>query len=229
MKETARVYIGFDYKEVIAYHVLCHSILEKSSIPVTFTPIALNNIKDVFTRERNPLQSTEFSFTRFLVPYLSGYEGWSLFIDCDMLMRTDIAKLWALRDDRYAAMCVKHDYVPKTDTKFLGQVQTKYEKKNWSSVILFNNKKCRKLDPGYVNTASGLELHQFKWLESDDLIGELPASWNWLVNEYDYLPNADLVHFTDGGPYFDEYKDDDYAEEWLATRDRVLKVTQRTK
>ncbi|MDX0408650.1 glycosyl transferase [Sinorhizobium medicae] len=228
MTQGAHIYIGFDSKEVVAYHVLCQSILEKSSIPVTFTPISLNNVENIFTRERNPLQSTEFSFSRFLVPYLSRYEGWSLFADCDMLMRTDIAQLWELRDDRYAAMCVKHDYIPKVETKFLGQVQTKYEKKNWSSVILFNNAKCRKLDLDYVNTASGLELHQFKWLESDDLIGELPASWNWLVNEYEYSPDAKLVHFTDGGPYFDEYKNDDYAEEWFATRDRVLHVTQRS-
>lgn len=228
MTQGAHIYIGFDSKEVVAYHVLCQSILEKSSIPVTFTPISLNNVENIFTRERNPLQSTEFSFSRFLVPYLSRYEGWALFADCDMLMRTDIAQLWELRDDRYAAMCVKHDYIPKVETKFLGQVQTKYEKKNWSSVILFNNAKCRKLDLDYVNTASGLELHQFKWLESDDLIGELPASWNWLVNEYEYSPDAKLVHFTDGGPYFDEYKNDDYAEEWFATRDRVLHVTQRS-
>ncbi|WFU48967.1 glycosyltransferase [Sinorhizobium terangae] len=228
MTQNAHIFIGFDSKEVVAYHVLCQSILEKSSIPVSFTPISLNNVERIFTRERNPLQSTEFSFSRFLVPYLSGYEGWSLFVDCDMLMRTDIAQLWELRDDRYAAMCVKHNYVPKVETKFLGQVQTKYEKKNWSSVILFNNATCRKLDLNYVNTATGLELHQFKWLDSDDLIGELPPSWNWLVNEYEYSPDAKLVHFTDGGPYFDEYRNDDYAEEWFAARDRVLHVTQRS-
>ncbi|WP_119944660.1 glycosyltransferase [Neorhizobium sp. NCHU2750] len=228
MMNDAHVFIGFDSKEVAAYHVFCQSILEKSSMPVTFTPINLANLGGIFTRERNSLQSTEFSFSRFLVPYMSGYEGWSLFADCDMIMRSDIAKLWELRDDRYAAMCVKHNYVPKVETKFLGQVQTKYEKKNWSSVILFNNAKCRKLDLDYVNSASGLELHQFKWLESEDLIGELPQSWNWLVNEYEYSPDADLVHFTDGGPYFDEYKNDDYADEWFATRDRMLHVTQRT-
>jgi len=106
MIESARIYIGFDSKEVVAYHVLCQSILEKSSIPVSFTPVALNHVRPVFTRERNALQSTEFSFSRFLVPYLSGFEGWSLFIDCDTLVRADIAELWALRNDRYAAMCV---------------------------------------------------------------------------------------------------------------------------
>lgn len=227
MVDIANVYIGFDSKEVVAYHVFCQSIQEKSSIPVRFLPIALNNVEGIFTRERNQLQSTEFSFSRFLVPYLSGYEGWSLFADCDMLMRADIAELWELRDDRYAAMCVKHDYVPKVETKFLGQTQTKYEKKNWSSVILFNNAKCRALTPDYVNSATGLQLHQFKWLNSDDDIGALPPEWNWLVNEYERNEDAKLVHFTDGGPYFDEYKDDDYAEEWFAARDRVLHVAQR--
>ena len=224
---TARIFIGFDTKEVVAYHVLSQSIIDNASIPVQLSPIVLSNLEGLFTRERNALQSTEFSFSRFLVPYLSGYEGWSLFMDCDMLLRADIAELWALRDDRYSVMCVKHDYQPKVETKFLGQTQTKYEKKNWSSVLMFNNAKCRALTPDFVNTATGLQLHQFKWLDSDDQIGELPAAWNWLVNEYDHDPAAKNVHFTDGGPYFDEYKDDDYAEEWFAARDRVLHVQQR--
>ena len=227
MAETARIFIGFDSKEVVAYHVLGQSIIEHASTPVAFSPIVLSHLQGVFTRERNALQSTEFSFSRFMVPYLSGYEGWSLFVDCDMLARADIAELWALRDERFAVMCVKHDYQPKTETKFLGQTQTKYQKKNWSSVMLFNNRRCRALTPDFVNTATGLELHQFKWLDGDDQIGELPSAWNHLVNEYDYRGDAKLVHFTDGGPYFDEYRNDDYAEEWFATRERVLHVTQR--
>ena len=227
MAEIARIFIGFDSKEVVAYHVLAQSIIEHASTPVAFSPIVLSHLQGLFTRERNALQSTEFSFSRFMVPYLSGYEGWSLFVDCDMLARADIAELWALRDERFAVMCVKHDYQPKTETKFLGQTQTKYQKKNWSSVMLFNNRRCRALTPDFVNTATGLELHQFKWLDGDDQIGELPSAWNHLVNEYDYRGDAKLVHFTDGGPYFDEYRNDDYAEEWFATRERVLHVTQR--
>lgn len=224
----ARVFVGYDSKEVVAYHVLAQSIIDKSSIPVVFHPIVLSNLEGLFTRERNPLQSTEFSFSRFLVPYLSDYQGWSLFADCDMLMRADIAELWDLCDDRYAVMCVKHDYQPKVETKFLGQVQTKYEKKNWSSVMLFNNAKCRALTPEFVNSATGLQLHQFKWLDSDEQIGSLPVEWNYLVNEYPYKPEAKLVHFTDGGPYFDEYKNDDYSDEWFASRDRILHVTQKS-
>jgi hypothetical protein len=224
---TARVFIGFDSKEVIAYHVLCQSILEHASIPVSFTPIALDNLRGIFTRERNQLQSTEFSFSRFLVPYLSDYQDWSLFLDCDMLFRRDIAELWALRDDRYAAMCCKHDYTPKEDVKFLGQVQTKYEKKNWSSVVLFNNPRCKALTRDFVNTATGLQLHQFKWLDSDDEIGSLPLAWNHLVGVYDYDPEAANVHFTEGGPYFYDYATADYAGEWFRARDKVNFVAQR--
>lgn len=223
----ARIFIGYDTKEVIAYHVLSQSIIDHATIPVVISPLVLSNLAGVFTRERNALQSTEFSFSRFLVPYLSDYQGWSIFADCDMLMRDDIAKLWALRDDKYAVMCVKHDYQPKVETKFLGQTQTKYEKKNWSSVMLFNNAKCRALTPDFVNTATGLQLHQFKWLDGDENIGGLPVEWNYLVNEYEARPDAKLVHFTDGGPYFDEYRNDDYADEWFAMRDRALHVTQR--
>ncbi|NLS06763.1 glycosyltransferase [Rhizobium sp. P32RR-XVIII] len=226
-QETIRIFIGFDTKEAVAYHVLSQSILERSTLPVEFSPIVLSNLGGIFTRERNALQSTEFSFSRFLTPYLSSFRGWSIFMDCDMLARADIAELWSLRDERYAAMCVKHNYTPKVETKFLGQTQTKYEKKNWSSLVMFNNDKCRALSPEYVNTATGLQLHQFKWLENDDLIGSIPVTWNYLVNEYEKRNDAKLVHFTDGGPYFEEYKNDDYADEWFAARDRVLFVQQR--
>ena len=107
--------------------------------------------------------------------------------------------------------------MPKTERKFLNQVQTKYVRKNWSSLMLFNNERCRALTPEYVNTASGLDLHRFAWID-DALIGSLPLEWNWLVGEYDYNPAAKIVHFTLGGPYFDEYRNCDYAEEWFAER-----------
>ncbi len=224
---SLRIFIGFDSKEILAYHVLAHSIIEKSSVPISITPLNLTNISKIFKREKNNLQSTEFSFSRFLTPYLSGYEGWSIFMDCDMLAFDDVANLIALANDEYAVMCVKHDYIPKNDHKFLGNVQTKYEKKNWSSLMLFNNSKCQQLTPDYVNTASGLELHQFKWLANDDLIGELPVRWNFLVGEYNKIKDPGIVHYTVGGPYFAEYKTCDYAEEWFAARDRLNKVDQR--
>jgi hypothetical protein len=225
---TATIYIGFDSKEVAAYHVLSHSIIEHSTIPVRIAPLSLDNLRQEFTRERNALQSTEFSFSRFLVPYLSEFRGWSLFMDCDMIMRRDVAELWALRDPAYSVMCVKHDYTPQEDVKFLGQVQTKYEKKNWSSVMLFNNEKCGALTKEFVNTATGLQLHQFKWLGGDGEIGPLPQGWNHLVGVYDYDPGAALVHFTEGGPYFTEYAGVDYADEWFAARERMLYVAQRS-
>ncbi len=225
--DPVKVFIGYDPKETVAFTVLSHSIHRHSSVPVSITPIMLSQLDGVFKRERNPLQSTEFSFSRFLAPWLCNYEGWAVFMDCDMIVRDDIAKLWALRDDRYAVLCVQHDYEPAETEKFLGQVQTKYAKKNWSSVMLFNNAKCRALTPGYVNTATGLELHQFKWLESDSLIGKLPPRWNHLVGEYAPNPDAALVHYTIGGPYFDEYRDCDFSAEWFAERDAALRVDQR--
>lgn len=219
-----RVFIGYDERETVAWHVLTHSILARSSEPVSFVPLALQNLKRVFWRERDPLQSTDFSFSRFLTPHLSAYEGWSLFMDCDMLVRDDIAKLWALRDERYAVMCVQHDHQPSETTKFLDKPQTAYGKKNWSSVMLFNNAKCRALTPEYVNSASGLELHQFKWLEGDHLIGPLPRGWNHLIG-YD-APDAfaSNAHFTIGGPYFAKYADCEHARGWFDERGRMLHV-----
>lgn len=225
--EPIKVFIGFDPRETAAFHVLAHSFYSHSTVPVTICPVMLGPLKPVFDRPREKLQSTDFSFSRFLTPYLSGFSGWSLFTDCDMLLRGDLAELWRLRDERYAVMCVKHDHVPREETKFLGEIQSKYGKKNWSSVMLFNNAKCTALTPDYVSRASGLELHQFKWLGGDDLIGALPGKWNHLVGVEKRRDDAALVHFTIGGPYFAEYKDCDYAEEWFAMRESMLRADQR--
>jgi hypothetical protein len=216
------VYIGYDRQEVVAYHVLCQSILEHTSRPVRFTPINLASLRGVFEREMLPQQSTEFSFSRFLTPYLSGFAGWSLFMDCDMLVRGDLAELFALADNRYAVMVCQHDYTPRDEVKFLNHVQTRYVKKNWSSVMLMNNARCRTLTPQYVQTASGLQLHQFHWLQSEAEIGALPLVWNWLVGEYEANADAKIAHFTRGGPYFPDYADCDFADEWRAVRDRAV-------
>lgn len=224
-----RVFIGYDSRETVAYGVLAHSINTRASQPVAIAPVMLGQLEGVFRRERNPLQSTEFSFSRFLVPYLCGYQGWAVFMDCDMLMMDDVANLWKLCDERYAVQVVEHQHVPKEEVKFLGAVQTKYQKKNWSSVMLMNCARCTALTPDYVNRASGLELHQFKWLANDELIGALPAGWNHLVGYDPPRPGVSVAHFTIGGPWFAEYAECEYAGEWFAERDAMLSASRREK
>jgi hypothetical protein len=212
-----QVYIGFDARESMAFYTLAHSIFSRSSIPVSIAPLMRRHLGQMYTRARGPTESTEFSLSRFLVPALSGYRGWSLYMDCDMLCRTDIALLAAEQErqaDKAVLVC-KHDYVPKGDRKFLNQVQTRYPRKNWSSLMLFNNERCEALTAEYVNTAPGLDLHRFAW-SRDEHIGGLSLEWNWLVGEYPYKAEAKIAHFTRGGPYFDEYRDCDYASEWFA-------------
>ena len=214
-----QVYIGFDPREEIAFHVLEHSIMERSSAPVSIAPLDKRKLLQIYKRPRGPTESTEFALTRFLVPLLSEFRGWSLFMDCDMLCRADIAQLFAHaeRQKDQAVLVCKHDYVPKSARKFLNQVQTAYARKNGSSLMLFNNERCRALSADYVNGATGLELHRFAWVD-DALIGSLPLEWNWLVDEYDYRPDAKIVHFTRGGPWFPEFKGVDYSDEWRAER-----------
>ena len=223
-----QVFVGYDPKESVAFYTLAHSILRRSSVPVTIAPLMRSQLKGIYTRSREPTESTEFSLTRFLVPHLAGYRGWSVFMDCDMLCRSDIAGLAGEieRQADKAVLVCKHDYVPKTERKFLDQVQTRYPRKNWSSLMAFNNERCRALTPEHVNSASGLDLHRFKWID-DRLIGELPLEWNWLVGEYDRRPDAKIVHYTLGGPYFDATRDCDYADEWFAEFESMRQVTNR--
>lgn len=229
MTQPLRIFIGYDRRMPVLFHVLSHSILRQASVPVAITPLVLPALSGLLRREINDTQSTEFSFSRFLVPHLSGYEGWSLFIDNDMVFLDDIASLWALRDERFAVQVVKHDHQPAETTKFLSQVQTSYAKKNWSSVMLFNNARCQALTPDYVSSASGLELHQFKWLQDDGLIGELPHRWNHLV-DYDAAEPVETLgnlHYTSGGPYFAETRHCGYAEAWTEARESMLAVAAR--
>lgn len=219
------VFVGYDPNEVRAFHVFSQSIQDHASVPVSITPVRLSQLEWCHQRERHPLASTEFSISRFLVPYLSKYEGWSIFVDCDFLARADIHELWKLRDERYAVMVCQHDYQPEEEKKFLGAVQTKYTRKNWSSLIMFNNARCKVLTPEYVETAPGLSLHRFEWLK-DREIGSLPLEWNWLADVYQHNEQAKMVHYTLGGPYFTEYANCDYNREWWRSYKRTNHVTQ---
>lgn len=206
------VAIGYDPRESVAAYVAAHSIYRRSSRPVQVT--LLHKATMPYWRERDPRQSTDFAFSRFLVPYLYNYEGHTLWMDADMLVLCDVAEIFAYADERHAVHVVKHDYTPKTATKFLGAKQTVYPRKNWSSVVLFNNAACKKLTPEFVNTASGATLHQFEWLH-DSQIGSLPAEYNHLVGEYEPIPDPKILHYTLGGPYFKAYSNCAYAKEWF--------------
>ena len=224
-----RVFIGYDPRESVSYYVLAHSIMRRSSIPVSITPLSRVNLKEVYHRPRTDLESTDFSMTRFLVPALCGYKGWALFLDSDMLCKIDIAEIAALCNlsNWYKAVHVcQHDYTPKEYKKFLDAVQTKYRRKNWSSVMLFNNERCKSLTPEFVDTVSGLDLHQFTWTK-DEQIGSLPLEYNWLVGQYPYNPQAKVVHFTLGGPYFSEYAKSDYADDWWTEFKDMTRCDQR--
>ena len=216
------IFIGFDEGEKVSYHILSESIRRQSSVPVSITPLCLSNLPE-FRRELQTNQSTEFAFSRFLVPYLSEYKGWSLFLDCDMMFRDDIKNLWDMIDEDKSIMCCKHDYIPKQNVKFRGAKNEAFPKKNWSSFMLMNNQRCKMLTKEYVETASGLELHQFKWTHEEN-VGELPLEWNWLVGEYNYNKNAKNVHWTLGGPYFEDYARSDYADEWFEIYYDTIKV-----
>lgn len=201
-----------------------HSFCRHSSLPVQVTYLMLDQLHGIFDRQRDPYQSTEFAFTRFLVPRLCGYAGRALFCDGDMLIRDDPAALWALFDESYTVQVVKRKHHEQTPNgkKFLGRVQTAYQRKNWSSVVLFNNAKCRRLSPEYVATAPGLDLHQFAWVTQDYEIGDLPAQWNHLVGVDRPNPAASLVHYTLGMPSFNAWRECEFAEEWRIERDLLL-------
>jgi hypothetical protein len=212
MPDVLRVFVGYDPREAVAYHVCCQSILEQTNHPVSFHPV----------RGDRRDGSNDFIYTRFLVPWLCGFHGHALFVDGDMIVRGDIADLFELRRNDLGVQVVKHDYRTKHPTKYLGNPNADYPRKNWSSVVLWNASffPNRKLTPEFVASKPGHYLHRFLWL-TDGQIGDLPPEWNRLVLEQELTPEDRIRHFTIGTPCFAEYADCDGADEWHAAYRRA--------
>lgn len=230
MSDPFRIYIGWDKREPEAYDVAESSLKRNASIPVAVEPIKLDDLikRGLYTRDVDPLASTEFTYSRFLTPTLAGFEGWALFCDSDFLWLGDVAGLLEYTKTPKAVYCVQHDYTPKETTKMDGAVQTAYPRKNWSSLMLFNceHPAVRTLTPELVNRESGAYLHRMQWVKDED-IGALPTEWNWLEgwNEKPKTGAPKAVHYTRGGPWFEQWQKVDYADLW---REEYARVRQRT-
>ena len=213
-----KIYIGHDSREDIAYQVCEHSIKRRDP-SAEVIPLKQKQMRDqgLYTRPVDKLASTEFTFTRFFVPYLNDFKGWAVFCDCDFLWKIPSHELVKYCDNSKAVVVVQHDYMPKETTKMDGQVQTVYPRKNWSSMVLWNceHPKNKILTPELLNDESPKFLHRFSWLE-DNEIGSLPLEYNWLVGWYkeprDGSPK--ILHYTEGGPWFDGYRDCEYGDDW---------------
>ena len=223
------IYIGYDTREDIAYQVSKFSILSKSQ-NISVNPLKLNELKDkkIYWRAEDKLGSTEFTFSRFLVPELNEFSGWALFCDCDILFLEDVNNLFNLANEKYAVMCVQHDYKPKEGVKMDGKAQTLYPRKNWSSLVLWNcshpsNKAITKELINQPDT-TGKYLHRFSWLK-DEEIGSISHHWNWLVGWYkepeDGSPRA--IHYTEGGPWFENYRHCEYHQVWKDQLQTMMK------
>lgn len=214
-----RLFIGFDPREAVAFHTFAQSVLEHASQPVSFTPLVLQALPGY--QETHKDGSNTFIYSRVLTPYLCGFEGWAIFADGDMICRADIAELWEQRDPGKAVQVVQHDYQTKASTKYLGNKNQNYPRKNWSSVVMWNcsHPKHRVLVPEFVMKQTGAYLHRFSWLD-DVEIGALGREWNWLTTEYEDNYDAKLLHYTLGTPCFKDYWSADMADEWHAAHQR---------
>ena len=213
------VYVGFDPREEAGTHVFVSSLLEHATTPVSVVPLHLPLFRSFYAPDCRD-GTNAFIYTRFLIPFLQGWRGWALFVDgADMLLKADVSELWALRDHYKAVQVVKHDYKTKHPRKYVGtQMEAEnhdYERKQWSSVMLINcgHFRWRDITPETVARMSGAELHRFSWMP-DDLIGELPAEWNWLCQEHGHNPEAKLIHFTAGTPAFKHYAKTPHADDF---------------
>lgn len=229
------VFIGYDVSQHEAFEVCKFSLTRRASIPLTVHPLILSNLRarSLYWRADDPLASTEFTYSRFLTPFLgiSGNADYALFCDCDFLWLNDVARLMRYAANPLTAVnVVKHDYWPKESVKMNGKLQSAYPRKNWSSLMLFNlhHRALSKLTPIVVNSESAKYLHRFEWC-GDDEIGELPAEWNWLEgwNDPPLIGAPSAVHFTRGGPWLGgEYLRGVYADLWLSEQREMMELAR---
>jgi lipopolysaccharide biosynthesis glycosyltransferase len=213
------VFVGYDPREAIAYHVCANSIIRNASAPVAIIPVALNLFKDY--NETHADGSNHFIYTRFLVPHLMGFQGRAIFIDGDMIVQGDIVELYESMMMGSDVAVVKHDYKTKMPVKYLGAKNEDYPRKNWSSVIVWNcnSHPNRRLTPEFVQSQPGSYLHRFSWLD-DDRIQALDPIWNWFPDEYGPNLAAKLLHYTLGTPCFHEFADTPQGDLWH--KERIL-------
>ena len=220
------IFIGYDTREKVASDVCEFSIRQRTKSDLNIKLLKLDDLKKkkIYYRAEDKLSSTEFTFSRFLIPHLMDYSGWAIFCDCDFLWLENIEKLYKLRNDNFAVMCCQHIYNPDSDIKMDGKKQLIYPRKNWSSMVMWNcsHPSNRVLDKNLVNKETGKFLHRFGWLK-DQEIGNISIEWNWLVNWYkepkDGTPKA--IHFTEGGPWFENYKNCEYSDLWFKEKNQL--------
>lgn len=221
--EPVPVFVGWDSAQAVAYDVLRHSILRHARRPVVVRPIRLDEMERVhgFRRPRDPLQSTEFTYTRFLVPLLMGYRGVALFLDSDMLALGDLTDLFDLDMSRLALRVVKRDHQPAEAEKMGGKIQTSYPRKNWSSMMLMNAERLRCWTREAVETRPASWLHRFEPIP-DVEIGEIDGCvWN-VLDRHD--ERTKLVHYTSGGPWLTGYEKHPYGRVWFEEKERAERV-----
>ena len=210
-----RIFIGWDSRFPEPADVLRYSLLKHSSIPLEIRYLKLAELD--LNRQHDPLASTEFTYSRFLVPHLCSFHGKALFLDNDMLCFGDVAELDALPMDNLALRVVQHDYQPTNATKMYGCPQTSYPRKNWSSMMLMNCAQLKLWTKQAVESRTGAYLHRFQDIP-DEAIGELPSTWNTL----DWMDRSTrLIHYTNGGPWFEDYRDHPHADVWYRYREQM--------
>lgn len=211
-----RIFVGWDDRFPEPADVLRFSLLKHSSIPLDIRYLKLSELN--LTRDYDPLASTQFTYSRFLVPHICNYQGKAIYLDNDMVCLGDVRELDDLDMSDHALRVVKHDHRPETTTKMDGAVQTTYPRKNWSSLMIMNCANLRLWTKTTVETQSGAYLHRFQDIP-DEQIGDIPSTWNTL----DWMDDTTrLIHYTNGGPWLAAYRDHPHADVWFEMREEMV-------
>lgn len=221
------LYIGYDstnYGQKLAYKV-CKRSVKRFNNNVNIIKLDKKELqkKNIYLRKNDTDGSTEFTYTRFLVPFLNNYTGFAIFCDSDFIWRCDIDTLKQYFDKDKAIICVKHNYKEcKNSIKMDGLVQEWYPRKNWSSLIIYNcdHPDIKKLNINSVANESPKWLHRFECTD-DNNIKELPKTYNYLLGYYNDIEEPSAVHLTDGGPWHNSWYNNiiptssKYYNEWI--------------
>ena len=249
-------FIGYDDREKEAYQVARHTLLKHATVPIQVHKLEHKELRrlGLFTRghkvegatgqfiddvDERPF-STQFTFTRFLIPELwrtqlkaqPNVSPLVMFVDCDFLWTQDIGEMFKdierqklNSQGRAPLYCVKHDYNPVSEIKMDNVKQHRYNKKLWAAMFVYDmehedNQRCT---PELVNTAGGRDLMNFCWVSNDHHIGDIDSKWHFIPN-HSRDDEIAAIHWTEGGPWFKHLRGGKYDTLWYdAYRDFIKK------
>jgi lipopolysaccharide biosynthesis glycosyltransferase len=191
--EPIRVFVGADESQLVPAAVLEYTIRKHTAGRVEFT--TMRDLPVPMPKDPAKRPRTGFSFYRFMLPKLAGYQGRALYLDCDMQVFANLSELWAIPFDGQTVLCT---YQPEPPERWKGNKS--FKPGRHLAVMMLD---CSRLDWDVHEIVRGLDEDRYGYTElmsdlaivpEEQIEERIPVEWNSL--EHYEAGTTKLVHYT---------------------------------